>query len=147
MAAENGHVKAQYNLGKLYLYGDGTIVSLNPNKGIEWLSMASDNGHNDAAYDIATFLNDSGEKESAVEWYKKGAMSGNADAQHDLGVYYFNGWGGLEKDRETAASWYQRAANNGHEGAILKLAECYENGWGVQKDRKHAKELRESIEQ
>lgn len=147
LAAENGHVKAQYNLGKLYLYGDGTIVSLNPNKGIEWLSMASDNGHNDAAYDIATFLNDSGEKESAVEWYKKGAMSGNADAQHDLGVYYFNGWGGLEKDRETAASWYQRAANNGHEGAILKLAECYENGWGVQKDRKHAKELRESIEQ
>ena len=74
-------------------------------------------------------------------------MSGNTDAQHDLGVYYFNGWGGLEQDRETAASWYQRAANNGHEGAIMKLADCYENGWGVEKDRKHAKELRESIEQ
>ena len=147
LAAEHGHTTAQYTLGQLYLNGNGTIVALNPNKGIEWLSKAADNGNNDAAYVIATFLNHSGEKVSAVEWYKKGAMSGNTDAQHDLGVYYFNGWGGLEQDRETAASWYQRAANNGHEGAILKLADCYENGWGVEKDRKHAKELRESIEQ
>jgi hypothetical protein len=147
LAAEHGHTTAQYTLGQLYLNGNGTIVALNPNKGIEWLSKAADNGNNDAAYVIATFLNHSGEKVSAVEWYKKGAMSGNTDAQHDLGVYYFNGWGGLEQDRETAASWYQRAANNGHEGAIMKLADCYENGWGVEKDRKHAKELRASLEE
>lgn len=146
-AAEHGHLNAQYTLGRLYLYSDGTIVAMNPNKGIEWLSKAHDNGHNKAAYEIAIYLDGSGEKESAVEWFKKGAMIGNIDAQHALGVYYFNGEGGLKVDHETAASWYQRAANNGHEGAILKLADCYDNGWGVEKDRNRAKELRASLEE
>jgi serine/threonine protein kinase len=146
-AAEHGHLNAQYTLGRLYLYSDGTIVAMNPNKGIEWLSKAHDNGHNKAAYEIAIYLDGSGEKESAVEWFKRGAMIGNIDAQHALGVYYFNGEGGLKVDHETAASWYQRAANNGHEGAILKLADCYDNGWGVEKDRNRAKELRASLEE
>lgn len=146
-AAEHGHLNAQYTLGRLYLYSDGTIVAMNPNKGIEWLSKAHDNGHNKAAYEIAIYLDGSGEKESAVEWFKEGAMIGNIDAQHALGVYYFNGEGGLKVDHETAASWYQRAANNGHEGAILKLADCYDNGWGVEKDRNRAKELRASLEE
>jgi hypothetical protein len=44
-AAEQGHPKAQYNLGVMYIIGNGTVISLIEAK--HWLSLAYDNGVED----------------------------------------------------------------------------------------------------
>jgi TPR repeat protein len=42
-AAERGHPDAQYNLGFMYLLGEG--VQANPNEGLRWLRGSADQGH------------------------------------------------------------------------------------------------------
>jgi len=55
-AAERGHADAQYNLGFMYLLGEG--VQANPNEGLRWLRLSADQGDESAIRLIADLYRD-----------------------------------------------------------------------------------------
>ena len=50
ITAEKGYYKSMYELGKMYLYGDG--VTQNHNKALKWFLRAAEEGNSTAMYKI-----------------------------------------------------------------------------------------------
>jgi len=71
--------------------------------------------------------------ETAVEWYRKAADSGNPEAQNATGIIYMTG-DGVVRDKTLAATWYRKAARQGYAGAMYSLGIAYYNGDGVPVD-------------
>ena len=46
--------------------------------------------------------------------YQTAAENGDAEAQNELGVCYYYGRRGVEKDYQQAVYWYQKAAEQGY---------------------------------
>ena len=69
------------------------------------------------------------------------AEGGNAVAQYRVGVIYFDGMGGVPRDRKAGLEWMQRAAAGGHAEARFQLGRIYETGEGAPVDHKRAYEL------
>ena len=63
------------------------------------------------------------------------AEAGDADAQYELGYWYRNGGGGVEKDGAEAGKWTMRAAEQGH---LVAKGLCFEKGYGVTEDKTEA---------
>ncbi len=82
---------------------------------------------------------DSGDYEKAAEWYQKSADQGNADAQVRLGMMYYEGQGGLEKDPNKAFRQFQLAAGQNNTTGLEWMGYCFEHGYGVEKDTEKAK--------
>ncbi len=66
----------------------------------------------------------------ARRWTERAAENGDARAMHNLGVYYFNGSGGL-KNKTLAAQWFRKAADRGLVDSQYNLASLFESGIGV----------------
>ena len=49
-AAEQGHTRAQYTIGAMYLYGEGVIF--NKKEAEKWLRKAAQNGHAKAQMEL-----------------------------------------------------------------------------------------------
>ncbi|OTG83391.1 hypothetical protein B9T33_03010 [Acinetobacter sp. ANC 5054] len=115
---------AQYNLGSMYIYGQG--VSQNYAKAFEWFGKAAAQEHSGAQHDLGSmYANGHGIAQSislSNKWYLKAANNGNALAQFTIGKKYLNGDNGLPKNREQALNWLKKASNNGHAEAKLMLA-------------------------
>ena len=94
-AAENGDIKAQYNIATLYINGEG--IERNLEKALYWYQKAAENGDIDAQNNLATLYEDgNGIKknlEKAFYWYQKAAENGNIEAQYNLALSYENGAG------------------------------------------------------
>ena len=99
--AQQGNVKAQYQLGRLY-------------KG--WISA---DGHDVAYYDG-----------QAVLWFRKAAEQGNADAQYYLGIACRDGEG-TGRDAAQAVAWFAKAADQGQTAARDALALMRAQGSGT----------------
>ena len=69
------------------------------------------------------------------------AEGGDAVAQYRVGVIYFDGLGGVPRDRKAGLEWMQRAAAGGHAEARFQLGRIYETGEGAPVDHKRAYEL------
>ena len=41
----------------------------------------------------------------AIKWYTAAATQGYAEAQFDLGEFYMNGYGGVERNRQEGFRW------------------------------------------
>ncbi|KAA8493262.1 Secretory immunoglobulin A-binding protein EsiB [Porphyridium purpureum] len=67
----------------------------------------------------------------ALEWYRKAAQVGDAYSQHSLGLYHYNGWGGLPQDMRAAVEWWLKAAEQGNTAAHYTLGYCYDNGFSA----------------
>ena len=59
------------------------------------------------------------------------ANQGDAEAQNYLGLMYYNGIGGVQKNYLEAVKWYTKSANQGIAGAQFTLASMYDRGQGV----------------
>ena len=116
--AEQGDVVAQYNLGQMYLYGQGTTQNFK--QAIYWYTKAAKQGLADYQYNLGVMYNTgqgvTKNSKQAVYWYKKSAEQGDADAQYNLGVMYYNGHGVLKNDKK-AYIWLSLAAAQGHKDA------------------------------
>ncbi|MDO4894443.1 tetratricopeptide repeat protein [Moraxella sp.] len=77
-AAEQGHVKSQYNLGTMY--NDGQGVPKDYAKALEWYSKAAEQGHGEAQFNIGVMyrlgLGVTKNKATAKEWFGKACDSG-----------------------------------------------------------------------
>lgn len=127
MAAEQGHARAQRNLGVCYENGYG--VSEDKSEAVIWYTKAAEQGNADAQCNLGyCYQNAIGvlkDKLEAVKLYTKAAEQGNVYAQYNLGFCYCNGIG-VPEDKSKAEEWYKKAAEQGYADAYYELACIYQ---------------------
>ena len=86
-AAEQGHIQAQYFLGKLYNFGDGIEVRQDFKLAVYWLTKASEQGHVQAQYLLGHMYEYDDEPPQdyklAFFWYTKAAEQNHHFAKED----------------------------------------------------------------
>lgn len=128
MAAEQGELDAQTNLGVIYAsHGNDYDQSL----AIDWLNKASRAGSEEAAYFLGVLL-EADDRMISVErqsiyWLKKRANLGFVLAQYKLANHYMSAKS-LAKDPEQAVFWYKKAAAQGNVDAQFELGLMYARG-------------------
>lgn len=85
-AAEQGYADAQFNLGLLYINGEGVPQDI-PHA-VELFQKAAEQGHVDAQNNLgAMYFTGEGvtrDEKKAIEWFEKAASQGNEDARANL---------------------------------------------------------------
>lgn len=125
--AQSGLAEAQFQLGEMYLQGDGVVKS--DAEALRWCTLAAEQGHRLSQYRLGRIYmegpDETRDASRAGEWFSRAAGQGHARAQYLLGLMYESGIG--MKHNETAAvKLYVRAEKNGVKeaaGKILALAE------------------------
>ena len=86
LAADRGHVKAQFNLGAMY--EDGTGVSQSYPEAVNWYRKAAEQGHAMAQLNLGMMYSYGQGVEQdyleAAKWYRLAADQGDVYAQHML---------------------------------------------------------------
>ena len=119
-AAEKGHKKAQYRLGRCYDKGHG--VTANDAQAFAWYSKSAAQEYAKAQYAVGKCYKDGKgvekDRKKAVAWFSKAAKQDNADGQYALGKSYLKGKG-VEADEKKAKSWLLKAVNNPKDGTDI----------------------------
>lgn len=104
--ADNDYTPAQYNMGVMYLTGNG--VSKNQSQGVKYLRKAADRGHTKAASTIgAMYLQGQGVTRNAGQarrYLTKAAQKGDAQSMLYLSLMYNRG-DGVKQDKTQAYQW------------------------------------------
>lgn len=143
-AAEEGHIGAQYCLGKCYLNGYGVVKTYT--EALKWYHKAADRGSADACYALAgCYEGGKGvamDFRNALEWYKKAMALGHPKAEEAIKLCKTR-----QKMHEEFLQ-YLAEANRGNAEAQNKLADCFRYGKGVFKSEGEAvKWYRKAAEQ
>lgn len=122
-AANQGYAPAEYELGRIYLYGRG--IPIDYAQALLWERKAAEQGDPRAQRDMA-FMYERGfgvaaDPAKAAEWNQKAATQGNAEAQLHLAKALDDG-AGVNKNAEAARKWYGKAARQEQPAAQLELA-------------------------
>lgn len=137
--AEQGDVRAEYKLGKIY--GNGRGVARDYAAAFRWCHAAAEKGDSEAEYAVGySYDTGTGVKQDipeAIRWYQKAADQNDRRAQHTIAGMYYDGRG-MERDWTKAAVWYRRAAENGLPRAQYDLGYMYYYGQGLAQDRAEA---------
>lgn len=124
LAAGSGDARAQHDLGRRYLTGDG--VPVDPKQAAAWFLRAAEQGYAPAqtemgnAY-VAGVVSGVPDYTPALGWYGKAAAQGEIVATFNLGRMYDRGLG-VASDPARAVEYYRVAAAAGHVGAETNLA-------------------------
>jgi TPR repeat protein len=109
------------------MYENGHGVEQSYEKAAEYYTMAAEQGHADAQYNLGVMYdNGHGVEQSyekAAEYYTMAAEQGDAGAQYNLGAMYLSGEG-VEQSYSIARKWWIKAADQGQEDAIDDLSRC-----------------------
>ncbi|MCH8622092.1 tetratricopeptide repeat protein [Undibacterium sp. TS12] len=131
-AAEKGNADAQFNLGLMYLNGEGVVQDYK--QAMKWFEQSASQGNVRAQVNIGRMyakgkgvLSNHG---VAASWFKKAAEQGYADAQYSLGILYVTGTG-VARDYGRAKELFQQAANQGNASGQYQLGLIYLKGRGV----------------
>ena len=112
-AAEKGHKKAQYRLGRCYDKGLG--VAEDDSQALQWYQKSAKQDYAKAIYAVGKCYKDGKgvqkDRKKAVEHFAKAARLGNADAQYQLGKAYLKGKG-VAADEKKARTWLSKAVKN-----------------------------------
>lgn len=136
-AAKLGNTKAQMELARLYLQGEGG-VSKDYGKAAALFRIAATEGKAaEAQYALAVML-DRGlgvrrDPDEAIRWYNAAANAGHPRAMLNIGYAYAKGEG-LRQDYGQARLYFERAAAKNLAEAQYNLGLIYENGLGVKRD-------------
>ena len=88
-AAQNGHIEAQFQLGKNIMRGIGCKIE--KQKGVDWIVYAAQQGHAKSArkaYQLLARNNHlNNTDQPAITWLKQAADQGDADSQIDYAEY------------------------------------------------------------
>ena len=113
VAAEKGHKKAQYRLGRCYEKGRG--VAKDEALAFQWYTKSAAKDYPKGQYALGMCYKDgigtAKDPKKAAEYFSKAAQNDNADAQYQLGKCYMKGKG-ITADSKKAASWLKKAVNN-----------------------------------
>ena len=148
LAAEQGFVRAQYNLG--ICYHDGKGVPRDEVEAVKWYRKAAEQGFAPAQINLGIcYFNGEGvakDPMQAVSWFRKASEQGDAEAQFYLGICYHDGKGVAKDGVETFAYW--NLASLTHKPAREKLTILKKQMTADQIDagKKRTKELQKEIE-
>src|SRR2546428_550692 len=88
--AEQGHVEAQFNLGLMYLDGQG--IPQDFTQAAQWFRKVAEQGAAAAQFNLGGMYEHGvgvpQDSAQAIQWYRKAAEQGYAQAQFNLGVMY-----------------------------------------------------------
>ena len=114
LAAEQGHTKAQYNLGCAYKRGEG--VSIDHEQSARWFRAAAEQGHMEAQCNLGlSYCKGQGVQQSYAEakgWLEKAAAQGDTLAQVELRKVAM---ALATQARGHVATWSGREADTGFE--------------------------------
>jgi uncharacterized protein len=164
VAAQQGDVDAQYNLGCLYVRGEG--VAQNRAWAVDWLQRAADQGDVDAATWLlfSNPITDDRRKQfvskrltptdrfrltfavtlSDGKLHRRPCTTDETDGaqiEFGLGLFYEKGISGFPQDDTQAAEWYRRASERNFAEARTHLAYLYAAGHGVPQNQVEAARL------
>lgn len=139
-AAESGEADAQYEVGIMYLKGQG--VEQSRVKAVEWLKSASASGHAKAASKLRRM----DDRQDKFRKLQKQAASGDVDAQYELATMYLKGHG-TEQNTAEARNWLGKAAKQNHDKAITRLGILNYKGEGGAEDYAAALKLFNRVQQ
>lgn len=133
--AEKGDIRAQGELGALYISGRG--VARDTKQGLHWTMEAARKGLATAQYNLGTIYLD-GEivtqnYPEAMKWFLAAAGQGVPAAQSGVAAMFYEGYG-VKQDFQEAAKWMKISASNGDPEAQLNLGTMYAFGQGVDRD-------------
>ncbi len=119
-AAQKGHKKAQYRMGRCYDKGHG--VEEDNLKAFQWYSKSAAQGFHKAQYQLGRcYKKGKGvkkDKVKAFQYFSKAAKQGNAKAQFALGECYFEGKG-VAQDKAKAKALFLKAISDEDDGAEI----------------------------
>jgi TPR repeat protein len=143
LAAEQGHLMAQNNLGVMYEQGRG--VERDEAQAAQWYTKAAQEGLIVAQANLALLYDDgrgvSADAKRAAQLYRQAGDAGHVTSQYRLARLYEAGRGVAQSDNR-AADWYRKAAKYGHAESQLALAGMYDAGRGVKRDPSKAAKWR-----
>ena len=112
--AAAGNSRSQYDIGNMYLKGQGT--GIDEKKAFEWIKKSADSDYLKAQFKIGfMYLKGLGTKKSyrnAEKWLRKAADKNYAPAQYYLAGMYRDGQH-LPKDYDKSLFWLKKAKANG----------------------------------
>ena len=83
LAAEQGDIEAQINIGDMYYYGDG--VPLDYNEAVKWFRLSAEKGNSDAQYRLGFMYADGygviEDNVYALMWWYIASSNGNENAK------------------------------------------------------------------
>jgi len=130
--AEAGNPQAEFNLGLVYLQGDGTPKD--PVKAATWLEKSALQGYAEAQFRLGRmYARGEGvpaDPAKALGWIERAAGQGHAEAQFHLAGMYARGEG-IPADPAKAVEWMEKAAIQGHAKAQGFVGWMYTEGEGV----------------
>ncbi len=109
-----GDIDAQYELGVMYLKGQG--VEQNRKQAMQWLQKASDRGSSQATSKLLRVKKQQAKFAQCAEK----AQSGDIKAQYEVAMMYLKGKG-VSKDTSKARKWLSTAAEKNDAKAITRL--------------------------
>ncbi len=132
-AAEQGELKAQYELGMMYEHG--ISMPKDYQAAIFWYRTAADLGSDCAQFKLAVMY-ESGhgvtqDYSKAALWLRKAADSGLSEAQYRLGFLLEKGLGIPAPKYAEAATWYWLSSKQGCIDASYRLGLLNEMGLGM----------------
>lgn len=134
LAAE-GNIAAQYDLGLMYLRGNGTTP--NYTQAVNWFSKAAAAGNMEAESNLGyLYLRGVGvgrDYSMALLWLSKASAQGSPSAESNLGMLYRHGLG-VPVDDAQAFHWFGLAAAQGSPYAEADLAGVYRESNAIPKD-------------
>ena len=105
LAAQQGDVSAQFNVGVMYGMGQGVVRDYA--EAAKWTRLAAEQGNASAQYNLGvTYNNGQGvlqDYAEAVKWYRLAAQQDHASAQNNLGFMYHS-WYNLSAAKGTATA-------------------------------------------
>ncbi len=135
-AAEKGHKKAQYRLGRCYEKGHGTAAD--KDLAFQWYEKSANQGFAKAQFQLGQcYKNGDGvakDRKRAFELFMKAAKQENADGEYAVGKAYFKGKG-VATDKMLAGKWLRRAVRN-EKGGDEVLADLHKNADDGDEDAK-----------
>lgn len=139
-AADAGHVRAQYELGRIYR--DGRGVEKDALLAAAWLTRAAEQGSDAASYALGSLLLTGGEGlakdiPSALNWLRRSAEDGNQYAQYWLGRHLLRGED-VPREIEEAIRWLTASAEQGNQYAQYALGKLFLIGKEVPQNQESA---------
>ena len=151
LAADQGHVESQFNVGNFYFIGKGgaekDVSQDNLSQAFKYFKLAADQNFADAQYKIGLIFNygigvtrdisqtfEYEDLNQAFKYYKLAADKGHAKSQLKIGNFYEKGLGEAEKDVSQAFKYRKLAADQNLADAQFKIGSMFEHGRGVEKD-------------
>lgn len=126
LAAEQGHLDSQVNLGVIYFQGQWVAQDLK--RGLFWTQKAADQGFAPAQDNMGKLYREGVgtqvDQNKAAYWYSKAAIQGYARALNALGVMHIYGTG-VKQSKVLAYAHFDIAGRLGDETARMNQAKLH----------------------